>query len=114
MNEIWRNLISIRQDGTILDFTNYYEVSNRGDIRNKSGYILKPTINHNGYLRIHLRKNKESYYIFVHNAVASTYQDICGKWFKGAQVNHKDENKTNNVVWINEDGSVDYEKTDLK
>ena len=30
------------------------------------------------------------------------------------QVNHKDENKTNNFVFLNEDGSVDKEKSNLE
>ena len=29
-------------------------------------------------------------------------------------MNHKDENPQNNVVWINEDGSIDYEKSNLE
>lgn len=29
-------------------------------------------------------------------------------------VNHKDENKRNNFVWVNEDGSVDLEKSNLE
>lgn len=29
-------------------------------------------------------------------------------------VNHKDENKLNNSVWVNEDGSIDFEKSNLE
>ena len=30
------------------------------------------------------------------------------------QVNHKDENKTNNFVFVNDDGSIDLEKSNLE
>lgn len=29
-------------------------------------------------------------------------------------VNHKDENKQNNFVWVNDDGSVDFDKSNLE
>jgi hypothetical protein len=29
-------------------------------------------------------------------------------------VNHKDENKENNAVWVNEDGTIDQEKSNLE
>ena len=35
-------------------------------------------------------------------------------WFEGAVVNHKDENPSNNFVFINEDGTINLEKSNLE
>lgn len=36
------------------------------------------------------------------------------QWTNIDCVNHKDENKTNNFVFVNTDGSIDYEKSNLE
>lgn len=38
-------------------------------------------------------------HIYVHRLVARAFPEICGEWFEGAQVNHKDENPANNAAW---------------
>jgi len=81
------------------DIKNYeglYEVSNLGRIRNKkTGRILKPLKNTNGYLRLDLCKNGIRRAAKVHRLVAEAFipnpQNLpC--------VNHKDENKINNCL----------------
>lgn len=95
---------------TIKDYENY-QVSNLGNVRNSlSGRLLKCRINHNGYLRIGLGGYKQQKWFFVHKLV---YETFIGPIPKGMQVNHIDEDKTNNFIWVNPDGSVDLEKSNL-
>ena len=77
----------------IVGFENY-EVSNLGKVRNiKSGKVLKPHLNHKGYLKHHLSKNNKLKELFLHRIVATAFIDNPeGK----PCVNHIDENKLNN------------------
>ena len=71
-----------------------YEVSNLGKVRNiKSGRMLKPHLNHNGYLRLWLYENNKRKHLFLHKIIATAFIDNPGK---KPQVNHIDENKLNN------------------
>ena len=71
-----------------------YEVSNLGKVRNiKSGRVLKPRLQNNGYLMLCLYKNNKQKNLLLHRIVATAFIDNPeGK----PQVNHIDENKTNN------------------
>ena len=71
-----------------------YEVSSLGKVRNmKTGKILKPHLNHKGYLKHHLSKNNKLKELFLHRIVATAFIDNPeGK----PCVNHIDENKLNN------------------
>ena len=88
-NEIWK------------DVTNYeglYQVSNLGRVKS-IGYgterILKLVRLKNGYLKVSLWKNSKNKQFLVHRIVAQAFlsnpQNL-------SQVNHKDEDKTNNSV----------------
>ena len=71
-----------------------YEVSNLGKVRNiKSGRMLKPHLNHNGYLKHHLYRHDKQKELFLHRIIAIAFIDNPGK---KPQVNHIDENKLNN------------------
>ena len=71
-----------------------YEVSNLGKVRNiKSGRILKPHLNHNGYLKHHLYRHDKQKELFLHRIIATAFIDNPGE---KPQVNHIDENKLNN------------------
>ena len=71
-----------------------YEVSNLGRVRNiKSGRILKPHLNHNGYLKHHLYKHNKLKELFLHRIIAIAFIDNPEE---KPQVNHIDENKLNN------------------
>ena len=75
-----------------------YEVNINGDIRNKkTKKLLKPEICKKwGYLRVRLYfDKKKSKHELVHRIVANTFLDNPNKL---PEVNHKDENKTNNCV----------------
>lgn len=109
MVEIWRD---------IKDYEGLYQVSNLGRVKSlerlvksKNGYrvvrerIIKTSNNNSGYETVSLvRKGKYKTYL-VHRLVAMAFPDLVdwtedakGKPFDELQVNHKDENKTNNCV----------------
>lgn len=81
-----------------------YMVSNYGNVKSlnfkrhgeerllKQHYIKK-------YHRVSLFKDGAWKYSLVHDLVARAFPEICGEWFEGAQVNHKDENPENNYAW---------------
>ena len=95
-----------------------YQVSISGDIRSKeyrhSGkpHLLKPFYMHKGisrYLAVNLWKDgKQGSPIPVHRLVVWAFPEICGEWFEGAVVNHKDENPENNSAFNLETCTVAY------
>ena len=92
-NEIWR---------PVKYYEGLYEVSNLGRVRsldyNRSGQIvvLKLRPREKGYLKAELRKNGKNKLFFVHRLVAWAFPEICGEWFEGAIVNHKNETTSDN------------------
>lgn len=114
MEEIWKPVVG---------YESYYEVSNLGRVRSVDHYvyhyrgglkivrgrILKPSANCAGhYLRVALGKKSKH---LVHRLVAEAFMPNPGNL---PQVNHKDENKENNFVFVNPDGTVDTEKSNLE
>lgn len=110
--EIWRTSV---YDGEI--YEGLYKVSNLGRIlslnyRNTGKAKLRnPSEMPNGYLQVKLWKNGERKTCLVHRLVAETFLPNPENL---PEVNHKDEDKTNNFVFLNEDGSVDKEKSNLE
>ena len=106
--EVWRPVVG---------YEGRYEVSNYGAVRslnyNNKGYImvLKNYIAPNGYCRVCLWKGKEHKTPLVHRLVAEAFLPNPNNY---PQVNHKDENKQNNYLFVNPDGSVDSEKSNLE
>ena len=90
MQEVWKEI-----EGT----NGMYQVSNLGNVKSftriKKGGLLKFGHFSNGYLFAHIRINGKRRSYLVHRLVASAFlpnpQNL-------PQVNHKDENKTNNRV----------------
>ena len=111
MLEQWRT--------TIVDGEPYekYQVSNLGRMLNLNYYntgkakLMEPYDDGNGYLCVNLSKNREYKKCLVHRLVAQTFLPNPEN---KPQVNHKDEDKTNNFVFLNEDGSIDKEKSNLE
>lgn len=98
--EIWKDL---------KDFEGFYEASSTGFIRRKlaptyykdgriaffSQTVLKPTIDHKGYLRVHLSVASKKYSKRVHRLIAKTFIENPNIL---PQINHKDCDKKNNNV----------------
>lgn len=91
--EIWKE---------VLGYDVLYEVSNFGRVRTRhskeKGYtneyrIVKPTDNGNGYLRFNWKTNGRNKTVYVHKLVALYFVD---NPYGYVEVNHKDEDKTNN------------------
>lgn len=120
MEEIWKD---------VKGFEGRYQVSNLGRVRsldfvqigrNQFGYsyevirkgrILKPKISVWGYYRVNLSVNRKISYRSIHRLVAMAFIPNPNNL---PEVNHKDENKLNNVVCFNPDGSIDTERTNLE
>lgn len=114
--EIWK---------PVMGYEGFYEISNLGRVRsldrwrnakNGSKSILKGKVmkNHyvdNGYIRILLNDGIEKKKHLIHRLVAKAFIPNPNNL---PEVNHKDEDKSNNIVWINEDGSIDYNKSNLE
>ena len=102
-SEIWKPVVG---------YEGLYEISSFGRVKSykqsKKGKILKIFKDSNGYFRVTLNTNKQ---YSVHRLVAQTFIPNPNNL---PQVNHKDENKTNNIIWVNEDGSIDYNKSNLE
>ena len=96
MNEIWKTAV---YDGEI--YEGLYKVSNLGKILslnyNHTGRerLMNPSTDKDGYLKVHLSKNKETKDCYVHRLVAETFITNPENL---PEVNHIDEDKTNNRV----------------
>ena len=102
VEEIWRE---------VKGFEGCYSVSNKGRIiNNRSGKILNPSQNNEGYLYVVLSKNNYKKHKRVHRLVAEAFID---NPFKKPHVNHIDHDKTNNVVtnleWVTPQENTDHE-----
>ena len=72
-----------------------YCVSNKGRIRNGDGLIMKPMVCTNGYFAACRWKNNRQKKILIHRLEAEMFID---NWENYSDVNHIDEDKTNNCV----------------
>lgn len=85
--EVWKD---------IKGYEGLYQVSNEGRVKSfYTNKILTPVDDGQGYLRVRLYKNKEWKSIRVHRLVANAF--ISNPYNK-PQINHKDENPSNNCV----------------
>ena len=110
--EIWKTAV---YDGIV--YEGLYKVSNWGRIlslnyrRTGKSKLRTPVEDKDGYLKVDLWKNRKYKMCRIHRLVAETFLPNPEN---KPEVNHKDEDKTNNFVFLNEDGSVDKEKSNLE
>ena len=113
----------------IKGYEGLYQVSNEGRVRSfdriikqktklanykiftMKGRILKTASVNRGYLAVQLWKDGIAKMRLIHRLVAEAFIPNPDNL---PQVNHKDEDKENNFVFINEDGSVNLEKSNLE
>lgn len=123
MEEIWRE---------IKGFESLYKISNLGKAmflkynckgKKYQGKIVvkdNSTLSKNskGYFCIKSGKKDERIEIMIHRAVAQAFPEICGEWFEGCVVHHKDGNKENNnadnLIVITEEKHLAIHATDGK
>lgn len=115
--EIWTTARFIKNDGTILDFTGLYEVSDHGRVRSlnyrhtgKTKVRSQSTAKDpRGVGAIHyqvpLRLNKNRYCLKVHRLVLSSFKGC--EYFPGAVCDHIDartctrcDNRLSNLRWV--------------
>ena len=113
--EIWKTAV---YKGEI--YEGLYKVSNWGRILSLNykntgkSELLTPVERKNGYSQVTLSKNKEEKRCYVHRLIAETF--LPNPENKPC-INHKiqgKKGKTMNFVFINEDGSVDEERTTIE
>ena len=113
MEEIWKKAIYIDKNNNLIDFREWYEVSNLGrvrsyrdhggstkrDTRRLTPIMLKASLcKKTGYCRIALKLGDKRGTYLLHRLVASTFLEIPHnlKDEKFLDVNHIDEDKQNN------------------
>ena len=72
-----------------------YQVSDLGEVRNSKGRILKPEYSNKGYACVHLRKDGKNKKYRIHRLVAQVFIPNPDNL---PMVNHKDEDKLNNLA----------------
>lgn len=111
--EVWKS---------IKGFGGKYRVSNEGNVmcmwkanqyQTHTGkpFILKQSVHRQGYLKVYLTIDGKTKGYYVHRLVGEAFLPNPNNL---PQINHKDENKANNLVWVNEDGTIDLEKSNLE
>lgn len=112
--EIWRTPIvngEPYEDYQVSNFGRLINLNYRGTGKAK---LAELTERKDGYLQVNLSKNEKTKYYLVHRLVAETFlPNLENK----PCINHKiegDEGKTINIVFFNEDGSIDEERTTIE
>lgn len=112
----------------VAGFEGLYEVSNYGDVKRLNGYSYytdsigrkcKRFVKEkklrladvNKYKRVCLCKNGEHFPVLVHIIMMQAFVPNPHNY---PCINHKDENPSNNFIYVNPDGSVDLEKSNLE
>lgn len=109
-DEIWRE---------VPGYEGLYEVSNRGAVRSlcyngggrKSPKVLRPAKNTWGYLQVGLHKGGKTKRLTVHRLVAEAFLQ---NPLNLPELNHKDEDKTDNFVFVDEAGNTVPERSNLE
>ena len=108
-SEVWRDIIG---------YEGIYQVSNKGNVysvgrmvqgRKRGGVTLKPKLHRNGYLHVGLYRNGKMKNKLIHRLVLDAFVENPNNL---PEVNHKDENKTNNdlsnLEWCSGRYNVNY------
>lgn len=119
-NEVWRDipgyegLYRISNHGRVMSYNRVVKVSVFGkydSYKKVPGRLLKLQTDKSGYLYVGLVRDHTQIGYKVHRLVASVFLPNPNNL---KYINHKDEDKTNNFVWVNHDGTVDVDKSNLE
>lgn len=108
MEEQWKD---------IFGFEGLYQISNFGRVKSLKGCrgvqerILKSLKNKDGYLQVVLCKNGKIFHKLIHRLVAQAFLPNPNNL---PEVNHINEVKTDNVIILNEDESINEEASNLE
>lgn len=96
----------------IIGYENLYKINNYGEVLSlRSNKILKPNDNGIGYFIIQLCKNGKRKNYLIHRLVAEHFLDNPNNL---PEVNHKDEDKSNNFVnnleWCKHKYNMNYKQ----
>lgn len=87
----------IEEYRTLEGLDDRFMISNLGKVIGISGKQLKLQENKKGYKFVFIRKSDgKNTPILLHRLVARAFPEICGEWFEGCIVHHKDHDKDNN------------------
>lgn len=100
----------------IQGYEGLYQVSNLGRIRSIKNpdniYIIEGSITEYGYRNVRLCREGIKKAFRVGRLVGLAYPEICGEYFEGAQINHKNENKLDNraenLEWCTQEYNLNY------
>lgn len=116
MEEIWKDIkgyegiYQISSLGRVKSIDRWVNYTN-DNLKHIKERILKIGNNLKGYYHVVLSKNGKHKTMTIHHLVAQAFIPNPDKL---PCINHKDEDKSNNIVWVNEDGSIDYDKSNLE
>ena len=106
--EIWKPVVG---------YEGLYECSNMGNVRSlnyrRTNTIknLSLSLSKYGYFQVKLWKNCKGKVLAVHRLVAEAFVPNPNN---KPEIDHINTIKTDNTVWFNEDGSINYDKTNLR
>ena len=111
-SEIWKDVAGYEGLYKVSDKGNVYSVERRDSRGNRcGGRILKPRYTRRSYIQVQLWKNGKSKNKYTHRLVAESFIPN-PKGF--LEINHKDENKSNNRVenleWCTREYNINYGK----
>lgn len=96
----------------IIGFEGLYKCSTDEEILNvTTGKILKNYLGNTGYYVVNLYKEEKPYRKSIHRILMEAFVPNPNNL---PCINHKDEDKTNNYLHVNDDGTIDLEKSNLE
>ena len=116
MEEIWKDiegyegLYQVSNLGRVKSLSRLVDKGKYGTIYTKERILKNQKVNVN-YLFVILSKDGKHKNMTVHRLMAKAFLPNPDNL---SDVNHKDENPSNNFIYVNKDGSVDYEKSNLE